>query len=234
MPNTLINPVLSKHILSLSIAFLVMLNASDVLMAETTHEALKQQVNLAEHERSQVGKLKQIISSLKGASEQQKLKGINNFFNQHIQYVDDMHLWKKSDYWATPFEAMMKRAGDCEDFAIAKYMLLKALDIPVKKLRLSYVKAVSRSIDGGVKTRAHMVLAYYASHDAEPLILDSVQRQLLPASLRPDLKLVYSFNHDSLWVGDSRQPSAKAQSSLSKWREMLARMRGATKQLLET
>ena len=42
--------------------------------------------------------------------------------------------------------------------------------------------------------QAHMVLAYYPSPEAEPLILDSLESKILKASLSPDLKPIYSLN----------------------------------------
>ncbi|UUZ55187.1 transglutaminase-like cysteine peptidase [Massilia sp. H-1] len=55
-----------------------------------------------------------------------------------------MAVWGKSDFWATPFEAMIKGKGDCEDFVIAKYFSLLALEVPDSQLRLIYVRAPGR------------------------------------------------------------------------------------------
>ena len=68
--------------------------------------------------------LHQLVSQLKSASEPEKLKQINNFFNQKINYAEDIDLWGQSDYWATPLESLGHEAGDCEDYAIAKYTFL--------------------------------------------------------------------------------------------------------------
>jgi len=42
-----------------------------------------------------------------------------------------------------PLEVLGRGQGDCEDFAIAKYVTLKLLGIPSEKLRLTYVKPAS-------------------------------------------------------------------------------------------
>lgn len=62
--------------------------------------------------------------------------------------------------------------------------------------------------------QAHMVLAYHAQPHAEPVILDNLISELRPASRRPDLTPVFSFNGDGLWqgVGDTTagDPLARA------------------------
>ncbi|MES2936003.1 MAG: transglutaminase-like cysteine peptidase, partial [Pseudomonadota bacterium] len=103
----------------------------------------------------------------------EKLRQVNDFFNRRIEFVDDQDVWGQSDYWATPMESLSKNRGDCEDYVIAKYFSLLDLDIPNTALRLIYVKA---RIGGAASTlqQAHMVLAYYATPDAEPVLLDNL------------------------------------------------------------
>jgi predicted transglutaminase-like cysteine proteinase len=167
--------------------------------------------------------LDQLITSLNNASDTEKLKAINDFFNKKIEFVDDYYIWKQSDYWATPLESIGMQAGDCEDFSIAKYTFLKVLNISNDKLRLTYVRA--KLYDGDIKTvKAHMVLSYYTTPTAEPLVLDNINKEILPASQRPDLTPIFSFNDKGLWVGGSTQPKSSSQSNLSKWRDVLSRI----------
>jgi hypothetical protein len=70
-----------------------------------------------------------------------------------------------------------------------------------------------------------MVLAYYAQPDAEPLILDNLQPELKPASARPDLAPVFSFNSEGLWQGVGATSAGSAVARLSIWREALAKIR---------
>ena len=113
---------------------------------------------------------------------------VNDLFN-HVPQVEDAQHWGVADYWASPAEFVASNGGDCEDFVIAKYFALREGGIPAEKMRLTYVK----SFQGG-KIENHMVLAYYPAPDAEPLLLDNLQPQMLPASQRPDLLPVYEFN----------------------------------------
>ena len=167
--------------------------------------------------------LQQLISQLKTVPEVEKLKKINDFFNQKINYAEDIDLWSQSDYWATPLEAIGREAGDCEDYSIAKYVFLKTLNVPNDKLRLTYVRA-EINFDGIRTVRAHMVLSYYPSPQSEPMVLDSLVPEILPASSRKDLTPIFSFNDKGLWIGSSSKPKADAGTHLSKWRDVLTRM----------
>lgn len=152
-----------------------------------------------------------------------KLTALNEFFNRRIASREDVDVWGQVDYWASPLETLAKGAGDCEDFAIAKYFSLVALGMPVPKLRLVYVRAQLGGPGGAVQ--AHMVLAYYAAPGAEPLILDSLVSDVRPASRRPDLSPVFSFNGDGLWQGVGSQAAGDPTARLSRWREVLAKAR---------
>ncbi|CAH0535810.1 hypothetical protein VST7929_03284 [Vibrio stylophorae] len=124
--------------------------------------------------------------------EKIELTVINQFFNQ-LYFVDDIQLWGKTDYWATPLEFLGANAGDCEDFTIAKYFSLREMGISDRKLRLIYVKSLTLN-------QFHMVLAYYPTKRSEPLLLDNIDGEIKPASQRPDLIPIYSFNAEQLWV----------------------------------
>ena len=176
-----------------------------------------------EQAQKDIQDLQQLVSQLKTAPDAEKLKKINDFFNNKITFGDDIDIWGKSDYWSTPLESIGRQAGDCEDFSIAKYMFLKAVNIPNNKLRLTYVKA-TLNINGHKSARAHMVVSYYATPQAEPLILDSLVTEIYPASVRKDLSPIFSFNDKGLWVGNSASPKGDSQSHLSRWRDVLLRM----------
>ena len=70
-----------------------------------------------------------------------------------------------------------------------------------------------------------MVLAYYSAPNAEPLILDSLITDVRPASRRPDLAPVFSFNSESLWQGVGSQTAGDPAARLSRWREVLVKAR---------
>lgn len=152
---------------------------------------------------------------LEPKSESLTLRKTNDFFNQ-VPYLSDKQHWGKDDYWATPVEMLGSFGGDCEDYSIAKYLSLKDLGIPIERLRISYVQAKSVG-------ESHMVLAYYPRPDAEPLILDNLIRELKPASQRPDLEPVYSFNDDDIWL-PSGVSSKGGASQVRLWKDLLERL----------
>lgn len=167
--------------------------------------------------------LQSMMQSAVDGEDRAKLQAVNEFFNRRVRSVDDAQLWGEVDHWASPLETLDKGAGDCEDFAIAKYFALLALGVPMNKLRLVYVRSQTGGPGGPVQ--AHMVLAYYAGAQAEPLILDNLITDLRPASRRPDLAPVFSFNGEGLWQGVSGASAGDPAARLSRWREILVKAR---------
>jgi predicted transglutaminase-like cysteine proteinase len=167
-----------------------------------------------------------LIGNMSGAPDPERLKRTNDYFNRQIQFGEDPVIWGQPDYWATPMETIGKGAGDCEDFAIAKYYSLKEMGVAPDKLRLIYVQVKTGSTDSAPK-QAHMVLAYYPQPDAEPLVMDNLVGDIRPASRRPDLVPVFSFNSEGVFAGTSAKESSPASGvgRLSRWEDLLKRAR---------
>ena len=163
---------------------------------------------------------RRLIEESRDLPELDKLNKVNTFFNRRILFQDDIVVWQQADYWASPLEFMGRGSGDCEDFSIAKYTTLQILGVGNDKLRMVYVRAKI----GSTASVAHMVLGYYPQPTAEPLILDNLISSVRPASMRPDLVPVFSFNSDGLWVGGATASSADPTARLSRWRDVLERM----------
>ncbi|MGH8353708.1 MAG: cysteine protease LapG [Pseudomonas sp.] len=161
----------------------------------------------------------ELIEASGDLPERDKLGAVNRFFNRQIRFTDDIRVWRQNDYWATPIEALVKGAGDCEDYSIAKYFSLRRLGVPSEKLRITYVKALRYN-------QAHMVLTYYTSPAADPLVLDNLIGEIRPASQRKDLLPVYAFNAEGLYLpgagGGKRSGDTK---KLSRWQDLLGKMR---------
>lgn len=153
-------------------------------------------------------------------SEVEKLHYVNRFFDKFLRYRLDQKNYGVKDYWAPLSETLSRGTGDCEDYAIAKYITLRLAGIDDRKLRLIYVKAQM----GGPRSpifEPHMVLGYYATPNAEPLILDSLVSMVQKASMRGDLKPIFSFNSEGLWAGLNVRSTSKPTSRLSKWQKIL-------------
>lgn len=160
-----------------------------------------------------------LIRQDRSRTDREKLEKVNRFFNSRIRFASDMDVWGIQDYWATPIEFLCKGAGDCEDFAIAKYFTLKAMGVDDEKLRITYVKAIQYNIH-------HMVLTYYSEPEAEPLVLDNLVDSINPASKRTDLMPIFGFNGSGLWLAKQRgQGKISGNSSRIKlWQDLLQKM----------
>lgn len=208
----------------LIISFALISFSSIILIASKTFNISESQLNSISSKYGSSGKNRveawdSMIESSKNESLLNKIKNVNDFFNQ-ITYKTDAAHWKQKDYWATPFEFMGTGAGDCEDYAIAKYFSLVKLGIPDDKLRITYViykKTNSRF------EQAHMVLTYYHKTGAEPVILDNINRTLQLASKRSDLKPVYSFNASGLWQAKTKGDTRVGDNNLKSWKNLMDR-----------
>jgi len=166
-----------------------------------------------------------MVRGLAGASDSEKLARVNRFFNR-VPNLEDRTLWGQRDYWATPVELLALNGGDCEDFALAKYFSLKAAGVAPQKLRITYVRAWLRRQS---RVEAHMVLAYFPEEAGDPLILDNLTDDILPAPQRDDLTPTVSFNAEGLWSARQRSQTGRNTrvgdaSGIRHWNDLLARM----------
>lgn len=139
----------------------------------------------------------ELLTDLKGASDIKKLNVVNTWVN-HIKYKSDKKIYGVSDYWATLYEFVGKGMGDCEDYTITKYYILKELGVDPKRMKFTYVIYKDRR---GRKI-SHMVLSYLKvpkpKSKNDILILDNNNRRVLSASKRKDLvKVIKMINGDT-------------------------------------
>ena len=97
-----------------------------------------------------------------------RLNFVNQRVNNAIRYTSDMTQWGTPDEWSAPLAAgkgsFDTGLGDCEDYAIAKYVALRAAGIPAKQLRVLLVRDNIAHLD-------HAVLA--ANEDGHWYVLDN-------------------------------------------------------------
>ena len=134
-----------------------------------------------------------LMETLACAPEAEKVAGVNRFFNQ-LEYASDAVVWGKSDYWASRLEFLGAGRGDCEDFAVAKFLTMVQVGVPEEKVFLTYVKAI------GYPDAAHLVVTYYKEPGTVPFVLDNYVKKIVPATDRSDLIPVYSFTADDLYL----------------------------------
>ena len=118
-----------------------------------------------------------------------QLEAVNRYMNK-VRFMPDLRNYRQNDYWATPGE-FMKNGGDCEDYAIAKYMSLRALGVPDERMRIVIVMDTSKS-------QGHAVLV--VATDAGLMMLDNQRAQVTPAAQIAHYSPVFSMNQAGWWV----------------------------------
>lgn len=185
---------------SLLLFFISFFFLSSEVHAELITESLMQKAEkkYTVKARNRFSAVKQkLIHDLKDASDMKKLNTVNSWMN-YIRYASDKKVYGVSDYWATMYEFVGKGMGDCEDYTIAKYYILKELGISPKRMKFTYVIYKSRR----GKNISHMVLSYLKvprpKKKSDILILDNNNRLILPATKRKDIvKVVKMINGDT-------------------------------------
>ena len=132
---------------------------------------------------------KDFIAGLQGKDLQTQLKEVNRAMNAK-RYIIDMKNWGQEDYWETPYE-FLKKNGDCEDYAISKYMALKALGVPVEDMRVVALQDLNLGV-------GHAVLVVYVGDD--PMLLDNQISSVVPANSIRHYQPVFSINETGWWL----------------------------------
>lgn len=130
-----------------------------------------------------------LIDGLKGADLKTKLKKVHVAMNKYPYIIDPIN-WNMPDYWATPFQ-FLRKSGDCEDYAIAKYMALKALGVPADIMRIVVLNDLNLNL-------AHAVLV--VDLDGTPVVLDNQLKGVVAASTIRHYQPVYAVNEKGWWL----------------------------------
>jgi predicted transglutaminase-like cysteine proteinase len=141
----------------------------------------------------QMQQMQNRLKGLQGRSLREQVSAVNRIMNSK-PYVEDNRNWGKSDYWATPVE-FMSRGGDCEDFAIAKYVALRALGVPVEQMRVAVV--MDQTIN-----QHHAILIVY-DRDNTAYVLDNQIKRVRELSSVKRYKPIFSINQASWWLHKS-------------------------------
>ena len=118
-----------------------------------------------------------------------QLVQVNAFMNRWTYQVDPA-IWNKKDYWATPNQ-FMYRTGDCEDYAISKFISLLHLGFSPDQMRVVVLQDLNLKIP-------HAILVVYL--DGQPLVLDNQIKQVVHASRIRHYKPIYSINQRNWWL----------------------------------
>ncbi|MEE8515167.1 MAG: transglutaminase-like cysteine peptidase [Alphaproteobacteria bacterium] len=130
-----------------------------------------------------------LIAGVRHMDRRNQIMLINNYLNK-AKYILDLINYRVEDYWATPLQ-FFSRDGDCEDYAIAKFMSMRALGVPNKDMRIVVLKDLNLRL-------AHAILVVYV--DGEPLVLDNQINQVVRAKDIRHYQPIYSINETNWWL----------------------------------
>lgn len=139
--------------------------------------------------QKEMNSFKTQIEFLRGLPMNKMIAGVNDVVNR-IPYVSDAALYGQSDYWATPME-FIKNGGDCEDFAITKYVALRALGVPEERMRILILQDMQKNIP-------HAVLVVYSDNGA--VILDNQIKTVTHVDRISHYKPIFSINRTAWWL----------------------------------
>jgi predicted transglutaminase-like cysteine proteinase len=130
-----------------------------------------------------------LLEDLRAKDRMTQIKEVNRFFNAE-RYIIDRKNWGVEDYWATPYQ-FLKMDGDCEDYAIAKFMALKALGLPVEDMRVLALRDMNLDV-------GHAVLIVYDGDT--PLLLDNQIKTVVPANSVKHYMPIFSLSETGWWL----------------------------------
>jgi predicted transglutaminase-like cysteine proteinase len=129
-----------------------------------------------------------------------QLAAVNRWVNAHA-YVADARNWGQEDYWAG-LSDFLARSGDCEDFAAAKYALLRALGVPAHDMRVVIVNDTVTRV-------THAVLTVTTPRGV--MVLDNQDPDVLPDTVVRRYTPVLSLNEQGVWLRMAPQLAQRGQ-----------------------
>jgi predicted transglutaminase-like cysteine proteinase len=133
------------------------------------------------------------LTSTKGG-DKRTLDLVNTYVNKG-RYVTDPRNWGVPDYWASPGE-WWRKFGDCEDYALTKYITLKRMGWNVDDLKIVVVKDMNLGVP-------HAVLVAYVG--GQPMLLDNQIAVLFDPNRVRHYQPVYALNEKEWWRFNPRR-----------------------------
>lgn len=127
------------------------------------------------------------IDSLRGHDRWTQIAEVHRRMNS-APYIEDIDNYGINDYWATPAE-FFDRSGDCEDYAIAKFLTLRELGFSNDQMRIAVVQDTNLNL-------VHAVLVVY--YEDVAYLLDNQIDQVVRVDSVRHYRPYYSLN-ETLW-----------------------------------
>ena len=149
-----------------------------------------------------------IVDEGRGLSGRARIGVINRAINMAIEPVSDMVQWGVPDRWSAPLETFTTGKGDCEDYAIAKYVALGEAGIAADDIKLMIVRNTAANED-------HAVTAVRL--DGAWIILDNRWLKMVEDTAMSQAVPLFSLGSEGVrrflpdvLVGERRTPPAPA------------------------
>lgn len=140
-------------------------------------------------------RLRKTVAAARSMPPEKRIEAANRAVNSVLSYREEDPYAAGSDYWQTFMETIDRGAGDCEDYAIMKYHVLRAMGVRPEAMTLLVLKSASNG-------KYHAVLA--VSLGGRNLILDSLTDRILEDDVDGDYRVLFSFNDDDMRIHGTR------------------------------
>jgi predicted transglutaminase-like cysteine proteinase len=149
-----------------------------------------------------------IVDQGRALSGRARIGVINRAINMAIEPVSDMAQWGVPDRWSAPLETFTTGKGDCEDYAIAKYVALGEAGIGADDIKLMIVRNTAANEDHAVTT---------VRLDGAWIILDNRWLKMVEDTAMPQAVPLFSLGSEGVrrflpdvLIGQRRTPPAPA------------------------
>ena len=122
----------------------------------------------------------------KGKDSEATLAAVNSYVNRTVKYRDD-----RGDSWQTAATTLARGTGDCEDFAIAKYQMLRSLGFADADLSVTLARDLVRNVDHAV-----LIVRVGERH----VMLDDATDVIVDAAEAHDYRAMFSFRQTRAYL----------------------------------
>lgn len=130
-----------------------------------------------------------IVDDARKREGRARIEVVNRSINATIRYMSDIAQHGVVDVWSAPLASLASGHGDCEDYAIAKYVALRDAGVATNDLRLLLVR-------DRVARQDHAVVAVRS--DGQWLVLDNRHLMVSEAAELPQFVPLFALGHEGV------------------------------------
>ena len=130
-----------------------------------------------------------VVRAASSGDMRARVEAVNVRINQAIRYVSDYEQFGVADRWSSPLQALASGKGDCEDYAIVKYGVLREAGVAEADLKVLLVRDLAVRQD-------HAVLAVRI--DGRWLVLANRRGALLETGDLPHFMPLFAINQNGV------------------------------------